>query len=367
VGIFDINPSNAASQLFQLSSAVFAEQAKEAVRVASNALAARANKELSKPAVDFKDARIARPQTESAKLKTQKNAFIDEATQLTTTTTQLKKIGAALDAIKAALQSLDSSSTAQDRTDAAATLDAQIQIINGAANNAGGFGKNLIGRPRASDFKTSDLIAATGLGPLVVLGKFEGAEFSITDAGGKLWRVDRGTDQLVQYDAYPDSPTGTAYSLSALSVASYDAGTGAVTLNTPDGPLDGTLQRFGVGVLDSPLYNGLASDADVSRALDDVTAAIANFGLDQSVFDSAQASLKGRLDQLTARIADLDKRVSAATTEQINEKTARDKALKLRVQLQQQALQGTLAAAGAQVDLFFRGAIKTGSILDQFK
>ncbi|MCC6468558.1 MAG: hypothetical protein IT563_09565 [Alphaproteobacteria bacterium] len=365
MSMFSINSSNAASELFKLSSEVYVSNIQESLRVAQNALAARANKALKKDAVDFSDPRIARPQAERDKLAAQKAQFIDEATLMSKVVTNLGKIDLALTDIKTALLTLNSASTPQERADAAALLDQKILAINGYANNAGDYGKNPIGKPKNASFETSDVIAASSAGSLFVEGKFEGSDFAITDAGGKTWHVDRGTSELVQYDSFPDQPTGTRYATSDVTVASYDDSTGAITLNTPGGQVAGTVQRYGVGMLDSFLYNGLQSDADVARALADLDVAQARFGIDKATFGGAEVTLTSQLNQLNGKIADLDKRINSVTSEMITERTAADKALKTKVQIQQQMLSLTVSSQGAIIDLFFRGSIKTGTILDQ--
>jgi len=365
VSIFSITTKNAASELFKLSSDVYVSQITESLRVAQNALAARANKSLKKDAVDFSDPRIARPQADRDKLARQKAEFIEEATLMSKVVGNLGKIDLALNAIKTQLLTLSAASTPADRAAASALLDVKIQEINGYANNAADFGKNPIGKPRNASFKTADVNAASSTGSIYIQGKFEGAEFAITDSAGKTWRMDRGTDELVQYNTWPDQPTGTRYATTAVSVSAYDSTTGAITLNTPGGAVSGTLQRFGVGAIDSFLYNGLQTDADVANARADVDAALARFAMDKAVFGGAGATLNGRLDQLNGKIADLDKRINAKTSEIISERAAADKALKTRVQIQQQILSLTVSSQGAMVDLFFRGSIKTGTILDR--
>jgi hypothetical protein len=49
----------------------------------------------------------------------------------------------------------------------------------------------------------------------------------------------------------------------------------------------------------------------------------------------------------------------------ISERAAIDKALKTKIQIQQQMLALTVSSQGAIIDLFFRGSIKTGTILDK--
>jgi hypothetical protein len=365
VSLFTITAKNAASELFKLNSEVYVNQIAESLRVAQNALAERANKQLKKDAVDFSDPRIARPQAERDKLARQKADFIDEATLMANVMSKLAKIDTLLNEIKTSLLTVTSGSTPEERAAAAAALDEKIGLINSYANNAGDYGKNPIGKPQNASFKTADVNAASSTGGVYIQGKFQGAEFVITDSDGKTWRMDRGTNELVQYDVWPDQATGTRYAAGDLSVVSYDEGTGAITLDTPDGQVSGTLQRFGVGMLDSFLYNGLATDADVARAQADVDAALARFAIDRAVFGGANATLGGRLDHLNKKIADLDKRISDTTKEMITEKTAADRALKTRVQIQQQMLSLTVGSQGAMVDLFFRGSIKTGTILDK--
>jgi len=369
VTIFSINSKNAASEMFKLSSALFANNAAEALRIVSNALAAKANEQLSKPAVDFTDPRLARPQAEIDKYKIQKDAFADEAALLTKTVSNMKWIDVRLNEIKTELLTLSAASTPTERAAAAALLDEKIAVINGLAWDAGEFGKNPIGKPYSSDFKTANVIASYSSNgePLVLQGKFAGTDFSITDSGGQTWRYDRSTGTLAEYDSYPDTPTGVSYASSAVSVASYDTGTGAITLDTPGGPVDGTLERFGQGVLDSFLYNGLASDADVARALDDVNAAITKFAMDKAIYGGAAATLEGRLGQLNLRIKGLDDKIQAQIEIFSEEKAASDAALRTKVQFQQQALQYSLGTSGALIDMFFRDSVTTGSVLDKFK
>jgi len=366
VGLFSINSKNAASELFKLNSEVYVNQIAESLRVAQNALAQRANKELSKPAVNFSDSRLARPQSERDKLQRTKENFVDQATLLTTVVSNLEKINNQLTAVKTKLAELSAASTPAERAEAALALDEAVKAINSYANNAAGYGQNPIGKPRNAAFKTADLYIASGTGNSVtVQGKFVGSDFLVTDSNGKTWHLDRAGDRLVQYDTYPEPESGVSYARADVSVASYDSATGSVTLDTPGGQVTGTLQKFGVGLLDSEFYGGLASDADVALAVADVDAAIARLAIDKSVFGGASATVQGWLSQINGKIKDLDNRISDVTKEMIDEKTAADKALKTRIQIQQNMLALTVGSSSAMVDLFFRGTIKTGSILDK--
>jgi hypothetical protein len=203
--------------------------------------------------------------------------------------------------------------------------------------------------------------------PIIVEGRFAGTDFSITDSDGDTWRYDRSTGTLAEYTSFPDTPSGVSYASSAVSVASYDSGTGAISLNTPGGAVDGTLTRYGQGVLDSFLYNGLATDADVARALADVEAAIGQFGSHKALIGGAAATLEGRLGQLNLRINGLDDKIQDLIAELTEEKAASDAALRTRVQLQQQSLSMSLGTSGALIDMFFRDSVKTGSLLDKVK
>ena len=367
--MFTINSSNAASELFKLSSEIYVNQISESLRVAQNALAQRANKQLSKPAVDFTDARLTRPQSERDKLQRAKDSFVEEATLLSTVAANLNKSTAVLTEAKTKLAALHAGSTPAERAAAAKALDDAILYVNKYANTAGDYGKNPIGKPQNSSFRTSDLfVTSGGTGSTTYLqGKFLGAEFTVTDGDGKTWRLDRAAQTLTQYDSYPDQPTGTSYAMADVSLASFDEATGAVTLNTPGGAVSGTMQKFGVGVLDSFFFNGLSSDQDVANAMASLDGALARFAIDKLPFTGAAAALEGRLGQFNAKIKDLDKQISAITSEMISEKTAADKALKAKIQIQQNMLALTVGSSGAMVDLFFRGTIKTGSILDNVK
>lgn len=366
--MFTINSSNAASELFKLSSELYVNQIQESLRIAQNALAQRANKQLSKPAVDFTDSRLTRPQSEREKLQRAKDSFVEEATLLSTVAANLNKSTAVLTEAKTKMAALNASSTAQERAAAAKALDDAILYVNKYANTAGDYGKNPIGKPQNAAFRTSDLVVTSGGtgATTYVKGKFLGAEFTLTDGDGKTWRLDRATQTLTQYDSYPDQPTGTSYAIADVSLGSFDEATGAVTLNTPGGSLGGTIEKFGVGVLDSFFFNGLSSDQDVTNALASLDSALARFAIDKLPFTGAAVALEGRLGQLTAKLKDLDKRISAITSEMISEKTAADTALKAKIQIQQNALALTIGSQSAMVDMFFRGNIKTDSIMDRF-
>lgn len=368
MSLFTINSSNAASELFKLSSEVYVNQIADSLRIAQNALAARANKELSKPAVDFNDPRLSRPQAERDKLAADKAAFVDEATLMTSVVNQLNRIQATLVSLKAKLASLSSSSSASDRQSAAAELDEDLRIVNGYANNAGDFGKNPIGRPQNANFKVADVITSAGSsGGLYIPGKFSGSDFTITDSNGKTWSLDRSTQTLNQYDSWPDQGAGASYAGDDVSIDSYDESTGAITLNTPGGQVSGTVQKFGVGMLDSFFYNDFASDSDIARAQADVDSALAKLAINQATFGGAAATLNGYLNGLNTKINNLDTKISDVTKQMIDERGAADKALKTKIQIQQQMLALTVNSSGAMVDLFFRGDIKTGSILDSVK
>lgn len=367
VAMFSITSKNAASELFKLSSEIYVNQITESLRIAQNAMAQRANKELSKPAVDFSDPRLTRPQAERDKLQRAKTSFVDEATLLTTVAANLNKSSAVIAEARTKIAALDSSSTPEERAAAATALDNALLYVNKYANTAGDYGKNPIGKPSAT-FRTADLLVTSGGtgASTFIKGKFLGAEFTLTDGDGKTWRLDRGTQTLTQYDSFPDQPTGLSYAMADVSLGSFDESTGAVTLNTPGGAVGGTIEKFGIGILDSFFFNGLQSDQDVTDALASIDAAVSRFNIDKLAFTGAAASVESRLNQLTAKIKDLDKKISAITSDMISEKAAADKALKTKIQIQQNALALTVGSQGAMVDLFFRGTIKTGSIMDRF-
>lgn len=369
MAMFTINSNNAASELFKLSSELYVNQISESLRVAQNALAERANKQLSKPAVDFADSRLTRPQSERDKLQRAKDSFVEEATLLSTVASNLNKSTAVLTEVKTKLAALTAASTPAERALAAKALDDAILFVNKFANTAGGYGENPIGKPQNGSFKTANLfVTSGGTGATTFLqGKFLGAEFTVTDGAGKTWHLDRATQTLSEFDTYPTEPTGTSYAMADVSLTSFDEATGAVTLNTPGGAVGGTMQKFGVGVLDSFFFNGLSSDQDVTNAMASLDAALARFAIDKLPFTGAAVALEGRLGQFNTKIKELDKQISAITSDMISEKTAADKALKAKIQIQQNMLALTVGSSGAMVDLFFRGTIKTGSILDNVK
>lgn len=366
--MFTINSNNAASELFKLSSELYVNQISESLRVAQNALAQRANKQLSKPAVDFADPRLTGPQSERDKLQRAKDSFVEEATRVSTVAANLNKSNSILTEVKSKLAALTSASTPADRAAAAKALDDALLYVNKYANSAGDYGENPIGKPQNAAFKTADVfVTSGGTGATTYLkGKFLGADFLVTDGAGKTWHLDRATQTLSQYDTYPAAPTGTSYAMADVSLAAFDEATGAVTFDTPGGQVSGTLQKFGVEMLDSFFYNGLASDQDVANAMASLDSALARFAIDRLPFAGAAAALDGRLGQFSNKIKDLDKKISAITSEMISEKAASDKALKAKIQIQQNMLALTVGSSGAMVDLFFRGTIKTGSIMDRF-
>ena len=140
-----------------------------------------------------------------------------------------------------------------------------------------------------------------------------------------------------------------------------------MTINTPGGQVGGTVQKFGVGVVDSFFFNGLSSDQDVTNALASLDSAMARFSIDKLPFTGAAVALEGRLGQFNAKIKDLDKKISSITSDMISEKAATDKALKAKIQIQQNMLALTVGSSGAMVDLLIRGTKKDGRIQENVK
>lgn len=183
------------------------------------------------------------------------------------------------------------------------TLDLLLKTLDNASNdpeannNAAGYASSFDGQLRSvrnfaeSTFDTPNLLGKTVPSRLkfpiapgdsatqTINGTYMGSDYHIIDENGKRWQPERLTKLLVQYDSFPDTPGTKKVGLeTGARLDAFDEETDAITFTINSATaaiesIDGTVVREGLGVLDSWLYGGLATQADRDRAKADIEAA----------------------------------------------------------------------------------------------
>lgn len=316
---------SAAQNIIAITAALYATRTEVALAQVDQALAKRQALLAARDGGNTVDPKQVRLQQQQISLLAKKDAFADTASLLSTTASAIDTINVKIISLKASLQSLNAGSTAQERADVAAIFKAGLAAINTAVDGAEENGINLIGDASATDFSTDDVATNYGLegAYLSVAGTYLGSETRLTDAGGNTYVVNQGDQTLVQYAPYPDTPTGTVYSLDdlAASLSSFDSGTGQVTFAGAVN-LTATVERHGLGILDSYLYGDFQNDADVARAIADLDAAAATLEQVAPDFGVPDALLNNAVNLIDTQLQDLDRKLLSRIQSNLSEKAA---------------------------------------------
>jgi hypothetical protein len=184
-------------------------------------------------------------------------------------------------------------------------FDSQVNSINNEAESAGPA-TNLVGNLSPVDFSpnTIEYRNDVGTGSTTLTGTYVGNIWRIKGSDGTYWVPDVTTDSLQAYaglqgtaEKYKTNdgqtvPKATS-TRNGLSLVSYNAKTGDITVNVSVVPTDppitvtGKLEQTGIGIMGSWFYNGFATKADRTRAFADISNSEVNLVSAQATLQTA--------------------------------------------------------------------------------
>lgn len=160
----------------------------------------------------------------------------------------------------------------------------QLDILRTTINSTGnGNGSdNLVGSVRRADTYTGNTLTYVS-GPngqqTTIQGSYLGTDYDIRLADNTFFRA-TGMQTIQQYQAYPQGKIGYSQSVASGNVsldAPFDDNNLSFTVGTntaaPTSYTGTTVERHGLGILQSWLYDGLTTAAGRQRAMEDFKAA----------------------------------------------------------------------------------------------
>lgn len=206
-----------------------------------------------------------------------KEDLVEPLRQVNRLVSRLENIKKTLDSLLKTLTTASKDPEADgNATGYAIAFDGQLKSVRGYAETTFDT-PNLLGKqvPARLRFPIAPGDSATQ----TVNGTYMGSDYRIIDSNGQRWQPERVTKLLVQYDSFPDTPGSKKVPLANGAVLdTFDEQTDAVTFTINGATaaketISGTVEREGLGVLDSWLYGGLATQANRDRATADIEAA----------------------------------------------------------------------------------------------
>jgi len=312
----------------------------DSIALISKQLVARMQSERKDEAVNFSRPDLVRANTEKARLIEYKSKVADELSAMTKAKGAIEWAASKLNTMTAKAQAILGSTDPDARAAFASEFNEALKFINdkveGASQKIGYQTINLVGDVDPSTFKADNLYIRTSDkgGRSMVEGAYMGSNYNIMDEDGYLWTYSAKEQSFVQREnTLSATPTGNKIAFNGLTVDSLDHDTGAVTLGGTGGGLTGTVQRGGLGVLDSKFYGDFATDTDVQNAIDDMLSAMtyvkstgSSIKADATVMINANRTIQGRLSHL-------NKDIDAITREELDEAGAKTKAANLKMSL----------------------------------
>lgn len=179
------------------------------------------------------------------------------------------------------------------------TFDQLLGQLNIKVRNSGGIEGNIIGSSIRDVFTPSTLTYKTKPDSPIdqtVTGIFSGSDYFITDGNGDNHYPGIFGAVLTKF---PTDFGDEGQIVSDTDTVVYDADTGAISL-TRDGEaspyLSGTLERKGLGVLNSFLYGNFTDPDKLDEALADLDAASATLRFDITVIETQLAKVTAHRD-----------------------------------------------------------------------
>lgn len=271
-----------------------------------------------------------------------KEDLVEPLRQVNRLVSRLESIRKTLDSL---LKTLNTAST-DPEADAnasgyAAAFDSQLKSIRGYAESTFDL-PNLLGKDEQA--RLSFPITPTGNVTQTINGTYAGTDYHIVDENGNRWQPERKTKLLVEYVSYPETEGDTKVALeTGAKLDAFDSETDAITFTVNSATaavetIDGTVVREGLGVLDSWLYAGLASQGDRDRALADIEAAKDIVDLEIRRYKVAATVVQFHSERAETNIGALDKQRDALLFERGKELSDGKDALDRQFSIAQQAL-----------------------------
>ncbi len=312
----------------------------DSIALISRQLVARMKSERKEVAVDFTRPDLARANSEKARLIEYKTKVADELSLMTKAKGAVEWATAKLNTMTAKAQAILGSTDPDERAAFAKEFNEALQFINdkvdGAGQKIGYQNVNLVGDVDQSTFKPDNLYIHTGDkgGRTMVEGAYMGSHYNIVDEDGYVWTYAAKEQAFVQRENTPSATaTGNKIAFNGLLVNSFDPDTNEVTLGGTGGGLTGTVQRGGIGVLDSKFYGDFATDADVQNAIDDMLAGMDYVKQKGAMIKTDATIMLNANKSIQARVSNLNKDIDQITREELDDATAKGKAANLKLQL----------------------------------
>jgi len=304
-------------------------------------LVERLNEQKADQAVDFdSNADYRRARRKSLQLQAFKDKISDNVSAATKAKNAASFIEVDLDTMKSNLEALLGSTSDDDRATAATDFDALYNNINSRANGANQIvnyqNVNLIGNTIGPDWDTATIYTPTNKngGFTTLEGAYLGTEHEIVDGDGYAWRYEKGNNIYKQYsNDGTNVATGLEYTATDMTVQSMDHSDDSVTLSNGTDTITGTLNRGGLGVLNSEYYSSFADDTAVQEAIDDIDAAIIYFDTNSTRLTANTSLLQGNDYMIREEISRLEEEVADIVTEEIQENAAKNRAANLKFTL----------------------------------
>ena len=260
----------------------------DSIALISKQLVARMQSERKDEAVNFSRPDLVRANTEKARLIEYKSKVADELSAMTKAKGAIEWAASKLNTMTAKAQAILGSTDPDARAAFASEFNEALKFINdkveGASQKIGYQTINLVGDVDPSTFKADNLYIRTSDkgGRSMVEGAYMGSNYNIMDEDGYLWTYSAKEQSFVQREnTLSATPTGNKIAFNGLT---------------------GTVQRGGLGVLDSKFYGDFATDTDVQNAIDDMLSAMtyvkstgSSIKADATVMIKANRTIQGRL------------------------------------------------------------------------
>ena len=273
----------------------------------------------------------------------------------------------------------------EDRKAQVEIFNNKLLSINGEADRMG-RAFNLIGSINRVDYTPNKIEYRNdlGVGKTTLTGGYAGSDYRIEATDGSVWIPDLGSNTLTQYselqgqkqkvtltgdDGKPITIDKTASYTNGLSVTSYDAKTGAITLSVTivpeSGPItvNGTLKKNGLGLMPAWFYDGLATDAGRKRAYTDINEAESQLTIASAKVQQAAGQVSMDTRKVDGALETLNKQNTKALVTQLEE----SQKLQTEYVQQVQAMQNNLDQLSRQQQNYlqaFSSQIADGGFLD---
>jgi len=302
-------------------------------------LVERMNENKASKAVDFENnSSYRRGKRQIGRLLNFKNQISDSVTAASKAQIALGFIEQHMDSMRTELQSILGSASHEDRESTATEFNKLWVNINARADGANHTvnyrDTNLIGNTAGPDWKTEDIYTRTSQkgGFTTIEGAYVGSNFELIDADGYSWRIAENKEVYKQYNS-TGAETGKKISSENIAISSFDASnsTNALTLSNGDETISGTLNRGGLGILQSQYYNNFIDDISIQNAINDIDKAIVYFDTKAARIRGNTTVLQSNNDLIKEQVSKLEKEVADIVTLEIKENGAKSRAEGLKL------------------------------------